>query len=257
VSDSGQAKGARDIPHLLLPSIGPTGLRRIRAARVLVIGAGGLGCPVLQYLAGSSVGHITVCDFDHVSESNLARQLLYAPGDVGRLKVEAAVDALRRINPEVTISPHAISVDDTSLPALVEDCELVIDACDNFDTRMAVNRACLQHRKPWVMGACVRLEGQLMPFDPRLEEVACYRCVYGKAGELMDDCAGAGVFAPVAGVIGAAMAHMALLMISGNPVASQLSVLDGAGWEWRSLSVKRDPACPECGAGSAGAVGSG
>jgi adenylyltransferase/sulfurtransferase len=249
VNQTSQLKGARDVPHLLLPSIGPAGIRRIRSAHVLVVGAGGLGCPVLQYLVGSSVGRITLCDFDSVSENNLARQLLYTPSDVGRLKAEAAVEALRRINPEVPVTAVTERVDDASLPGLVADCDLVVDACDNFDTRMAINRACLQHRVPWVMGACVRMEGQLLALDPRVDDSACYRCVYGRASALLDDCAGAGVLAPVAGVIGGAMAHLALLTLTGHPVPQGLSVLDGAGWEWRKLAVKRNPDCPECGAG--------
>ena len=244
MAEHGGARGALDLPHLALEAVGPEGVRAIRSKRVLLVGLGGLGTAAARYLAGAGVGALTLCDFDRVDEANLGRQVLYGLPDVGRLKVEAAHDALARVNPRVTLRLLAERADPALLREQVPAHDVVLDASDNFETRRHLNQACVAARVPWVMGACVRLEGQLMSFSPGAGP--CYRCVYRQVGEWAEDCEGAGVFAPVAGVVGAAMAHHALMRCLGRPIEPALSVLDAAHWEWRRLAVARDPACPVC-----------
>lgn len=232
--------------HAPLKGIGEAGQRRIRDAHVALIGLGGLGCPVAQYLVTCGVGKLTLCDYDIVAESNLSRQILYRPGDVGRLKTEAATTALSELNPatELHSSTKRMHVDD--MLELFPGCDLVIDGSDNYGTRLAVNRSCLDLEKPWVMASCIRMEGQVMLLRPDLAGQPCYRCVYGAAPDTLEDCPGAGIFAPVAGVIGTSAAHFALTFLAGMQVPGALHVFDGGNWAWRSLATAADPACPEC-----------
>lgn len=232
--------------HLALDAVGPVGQQRIRASRVMLIGLGGLGCPVATYLAGSGVGDLHLCDFDTVSETNLARQLLYAPSDTGRRKCEAAAEALGRLNSGIRLHTHDLRADRDFLKSILPDCDLLIDASDNYGTRLAINDACLEYVTPWVMGACIRMEGQIMRFDPRNDNEPCYRCAYGSAPETLEDCPGAGIFSPVAGMTGTAMAHLALLHLAGGRPPGGLHLLDASGMNWKSLEVARNPGCPAC-----------
>lgn len=236
----------RYAPHLALPQIGVRGQRAIGEASVLLIGLGGLGGVAGQYLASCGLGELLLCDHDRVAESNLSRQLLYSAADIGRPKVEAAEEALARINPGLKTRLLARRMDQASIAHLLPDCDLVIDASDNYGTRLAVNRACLEHGTPWVMGSCIRMEGQLKLFAADRPAEPCYRCVYGTAPETLEDCPGAGVFAPVAGVIGAAMAHLALLRIVGLETSGALHVLDAAAWSWRAIATTPRADCPDC-----------
>lgn len=231
--------------HLALSQIGSEGQARIRGARVLLLGLGGLGCAAAPYLCGSGVGQLTLCDFDRVECSNLARQTLFSASDVGRHKCDVAEERLRALNPQVDLRPLARRFDPVCAEGLVAEHDMVIDASDNYGTRLAVNRASLAAGKPWVMGACVRLEGQLALFSGAAGP--CYRCVYGAAPETLEDCPGAGIFAPVAGMIGVAMAHLALTRLAGMARPSTLHLFDGADMNWRSLVIARRPDCPECG----------
>jgi len=237
--------------HRALASIGAAGHENIRAARVLLVGLGGLGCPAAWYLAGSGIRALHLCDFDTVSESNLARQLLYAPADVGRPKCKAAAETLDRVNPDVALFSHDARVDEAFLDIRGGDCDLVIDASDNYGTRLAINRWSQNRSKPWIMGSCARMEGQLMFFDPRDGASPCYRCAYGSAPETLEDCSGAGVFAPVAGMVGTAMAHFALLFLAGLRPPDGLHALDAGAMRWNRLRVDRDPGCRDCGSGRA------
>ncbi len=211
-----------------------------------LIGVGGLGCAAAQYLVSSGVGQLTLCDFDTVAESNLSRQILYRVADLGLLKVEAAVSALQDLNPDTRV--HAIKqrMTDTDMQQLFPDCDLIIDASDNYGTRLAVNRSCLALKKPWIMASCIRMEGQIMFMRPDLPETACYRCAYGKAPDTLEDCPGAGIFAPVAGVAGASAAHFALAYLAGLQPPEGLHLFDASHWEWQSIKMKRDTDCKDC-----------
>ncbi len=154
--------------HLPLTGIGAAGQQRIREAHVVLIGVGGLGCAVAQYLVSSGIGQLTLCDFDTVAESNLARQILYRQTDLGRLKVEAASDALQNLNPETRLQSINRRMTDADMQALFPACDLVIDASDNYGTRLAVNRNCLSLKIPWIMASCIRMEGQIMLMRPDL-----------------------------------------------------------------------------------------
>jgi len=232
--------------HHALPRLGPEGQRVIGTSHILLIGLGGLGCAAAQYLAASGIGRLTLCDFDTVAESNLARQILYKPEDIGRAKTGAAHAALTGLNPEISITTLKSRMDEPGISKLLPGCDLLIDASDNYGTRLASNRACLSAGRPWVMGSCIRMEGQLMLFTPGAG-APCYRCVYGSAPETLEDCPGAGVFSPVAGVIGAAMAHIALGHLAGSTAISGFHMLDATRWQWRSIKIGKNPECRDCG----------
>ncbi len=239
-------EAVRYAAHLPLKGIGKDGQQRINDAHVALIGLGGLGCAAAQYLASSGVGRLTLCDYDTVAESNLSRQVLYHPGDVGRLKTAAATDMLHKLNPSTELHSITRRMHVSDMQDLFPACDLIIDACDNYGTRLAVNRVCIELEKAWVMASCIRMEGQLMLLRPDLESKPCYRCAYGKAPDTLEDCPGAGVFAPVAGIIGTSAAHFALAHIAGMTLPGGMHLFDGANWEWRSLNVAQDPNCQDC-----------
>jgi len=232
--------------HLPLTGIGTTGQQRIGEAHVALIGIGGLGCAAAQYLVSSGLGKLTLCDFDTVAESNLARQILYRQADLGRLKVEAATDVLQNLNPKTRIQSIDQRMTDEDMQSLFPACDLVIDASDNYGTRLAVNRSCLELKIPWIMASCIRMEGQVMLMRPDLPAQACYRCVYGNAPDTLEDCPGAGIFAPVAGISGTSAAYFALAHLAGLQTPAGLHLFDAANWQWQSLKVKKNPNCKDC-----------
>lgn len=232
--------------HLPLAGIGTGGQQRIREAHVALIGIGGLGCAVAQYLVSSGIGKLTLCDFDTVAESNLARQILYRQTDIGRPKVEAATEMLQSLNPETRLESIDRRMTDADMQALFPACDLVVDASDNYGTRLAVNRSCLSLKIPWIMASCIRMEGQIMLLRPDLPATACYRCTYGSAPDTLEDCPGAGIFAPVAGVSGASAAHFALAHLCGLPAPAGLHLFDAANWQWQSLRINKDSHCKDC-----------
>ncbi len=232
--------------HLPLTGIGADGQQRILDAHVALVGVGGLGCAAAQYLVSSGIGKLTLCDFDTVTESNLSRQILYRASDLGRPKTEAATEALQSLNPDTEIQSVAKRMNDEDMQALFPSCDLVIDASDNYGTRLAVNRSCLALKTPWIMASCIRMEGQIMFMRPDLPEQACYRCAYGTAPDTLEDCPGAGIFAPVAGIAGSSAAHFALAYLAGLQPPSGLHLFDANNWAWHSLKIKRDLACKDC-----------
>ena len=235
--------------HILLDELGPEAQAKFAATRALVIGAGGLGAPVAQFLTAAGVGSVTLCDSDSVDLTNLQRQILYATADVGRPKVEAAAARLSAINPEVALTPIHARVDFEALRELVASADIVIDCCDNFATRHAVNRACVEARKPLVSGAAVRFDGQIAVFDMRDPASPCYHCLFGEGDELEETrCATMGVFAPLVGIVGATQAAEALKLIAGvgESLAGRLLILDALAMQWREVRVPRDPACAVC-----------
>jgi len=233
--------------HLPLTGIGAEGQQHIRDAHVALIGIGGLGCAAAQYLVSSGIGKLTLCDFDMVAESNLSRQILYRASDLGRSKVEAATEALQCLNPDTKLQSVAKRMNYEDMQALFPACDLVIDASDNYVTRLAVNRSCLALKTPWIMASCIRMEAQIMLLRPDLPEQACYRCAYGEAPDTLEDCPGAGIFAPVAGIAGASAAHFALSHVAGMQPPAGLHLFDATNWAWQSLKIKQDLACRDCG----------
>lgn len=234
--------------HILLDEIGIEGQEALLAARVLVVGCGGLGAAAVPYLAAAGVGMLRLADHDRLEWSNLQRQVAYRSADVGRLKVEAAADAVAALNPAVRVEALAERLDAARLAALMADVDVVLDCCDNFETRQAVNAASVATRTPLVSGAAVRFDGQLAVFDPRVADAPCYHCLFG--GEAGDDgpCALFGVFSPLVGVIGAQQAVEALKLLAGigTPLTGRLLTYDALSARWREMRFRRDPACPVC-----------
>jgi molybdopterin/thiamine biosynthesis adenylyltransferase len=236
--------------HILLDEIGIDGQQRWLDARALVVGAGGLGSPVALYLAASGVGQITLCDPDVVDLTNLQRQIIHRTDAIGQAKVVSARDTLAGINPGTRVEVVQERVSGDQLDALVRDADIVLDCCDNFATRHAVNRACVKHGRPLVSGAGIRFDGQVAVFDPRDAESPCYHCLFPETGNLEEmRCAVMGVFAPLVGIIGAVQAAEALKVLAGigESLEGRLLMLDAMAMQWRSVRVRRDPACSVCG----------
>jgi molybdopterin/thiamine biosynthesis adenylyltransferase len=244
--------------HVLLDDIGIEGQARLCSARVLVVGAGGLGSPVLLYLASAGVGQVTVCDDDRVDLTNLQRQIAHTTGRVGQLKVESARQAMRELNPGTVVETVAERLAGAALDARVRAADLVVDASDNFATRHAINAACVRHRRPLVSGAAIRFDGQVAVFDLRRPDAGCYHCLFPDSdeGEEMR-CAVMGVFAPLVGVVGAMQAAEAIKLIAGagRSLDGRLLMFDARESSWREMRFARDPACPVCGPAARGAYG--
>ncbi len=236
--------------HILLREIDVPGQQRILNAHVLVIGAGGLGSPVLLYLAASGVGHITVCDDDNVDLSNLQRQIAHHSDAIGRNKAESAATAMRAINPGITVQALTQRLSGVVLAAQVAAADVVIDASDNFATRHAVNRACVEYRKPLVSGAAIGFDGQVTVFDLRHTDSPCYHCLYPDSGSSDEmRCAENGVFSPLVGIIGTVQAAEALKLIcsAGESLNGRLLLLDALNMQWRSIRLQKDTGCAVCG----------
>jgi len=236
--------------HILLDEIGIEGQTRIIGAHALIIGAGGLGSPAAVYLASAGVGRITLADGDTVDLTNLQRQILHLRERVGLSKAVSGQTALAQINPDVVVVPIAERLTGERLGELVAAADVVLDCCDNFATRHAVNRACVRYRVPLVSGAAIRFSGQLAVFDSRRENSPCYHCLFPEGEEVEETrCAVMGVFAPLTGIIGAMQAAEALKVISGagEPAIGRLLLFDGLAMQWRSVNFGRDPQCAVCG----------
>ena len=236
--------------HILLPQIGVTGQMRICDASVLVVGAGGLGCPVALYLGASGVGRLLLADGDTVDLSNLQRQIGHGTVAIGENKAESLARSVRAINPEIDVQPIGQVLANAALHEAVAAVDLVVDASDNFATRHAVNRACVLLGKPLVSGAAIGFSGQLAVFDSRQAPSPCYHCLFpDHADEPELRCAEAGVISPLVGVIGAMQALEALKYLAGagEPLIGRLLLWDGLQADARVMRVPRDPACPVCG----------
>lgn len=235
--------------HVLLEEYGFDGQQRVEAAHALVIGAGGLGSPVCLYLAAAGVGHLTLVDDDTVDLTNLQRQIAHTTARVGQSKVASAAEAMRAIDPGLRLTLHALRADSALLSELVATADVVIDCCDNFATRHAVNAACVVHGKPLVAGAAIRFDGQLSVYDLRDASSPCYACVFPPDAAFEETrCAVMGVFAPVVGTIGTLQAHEALKLLAGiaPSLAGQLLMFDGRRTAFDTLKVARDPHCSVC-----------
>jgi len=235
--------------QILLPQIDIWGQEKIIQARVLIIGAGGLGCPAAIYLAAAGVGHLTIADPDEVELSNLQRQIAHHTKDIGRNKAVSARQMLAALNPNIEIEALAIRLEGQRLLAEVKKSDLVLDCSDNFTTRFDVNRACFDTTTPLVSGAAIRFEGQIAVFDPRQTNSPCYQCLYPDQGELAESCTESGVVDPITGIVGSiqALEAIKLLLAIGQPLTGKLLILDGLNMKWHSVRLPRNPGCPVCG----------
>jgi molybdopterin/thiamine biosynthesis adenylyltransferase len=237
--------------HILLDDIGIEGQQRILDGHALVIGAGGLGSPVAMYLACAGVGHITVTDHDRVDLTNLQRQIAHRSDAVGSPKVESLKATLHALNPLVHVHALQLRADAQSLDALVAAADVVLDCCDNFSTRHAVNAACVKHGKPLVSGAAIQFDGQISVYDTRAAEAPCYACIFPPQAVFEEvRCSTMGVFAPLVGIIGSMQAAEALKLLTGigRNLNGRLQMLDGRAMEWTEIRMPRNLDCPVCGA---------
>ena len=235
--------------HVLLPQVGIEGQQRIVDSRVLVVGAGGLGCPVALYLGASGVGHLVIADGDVVDLTNLQRQIGHADNRIGQNKAESLAQSVRAINPEIDVVAIASRLEGDALQQAVAQVDLVVDATDNFATRHAINRACFTAGKTLVSGSALGFAGQLAVFDPKLSQSPCYHCLFPESSnEAPLSCSEAGVFSPLVGVIGAAQALEALKCVAqvGESLVGKLLLWDGLTTAVRRLKVPRDHACTVC-----------
>jgi len=239
--------------HILLDELGIEGQARLLASHALVIGAGGLGSPVLLYLGSAGVGTITVVDPDCVDATNLQRQVLHARASLGQPKAQSAQARIAAINPDPSVRVIVQRADPALLDALVPEADVVLDCSDNFATRHAVNAACVRHGRALVSGAGVGFDGQVSVYDCRAEGLQqglpCYACLFAPSAPHQDAaCATMGVFAPLVGIVGSVQAAEALKLLAqvGTSLAGRLLMLDARSLRWDELQVRRDPRCEVC-----------
>jgi adenylyltransferase/sulfurtransferase len=234
--------------QILMPNFDIAGQQALKFARVLIVGSGGLGCPVALYLGAAGVGHLTLVDDDRIEVANLQRQIAFETAQMGESKAERLADRIRGINPLITIDVIRQRLAGEDFDAPVTQASLVLDCCDNFNTRFALNRACVQAGVPLVSGAAIRGEGQISVYDSRQPQSPCYHCLYPEQGNEDLTCSEAGVVAPLVGMIGAAQAMEAIKVISGvgNTLVGRLLIVDAWRMEWREMKLAKDPACPVC-----------
>lgn len=243
-----EAERRRYARHLMLPQVGEAGQARLQAARVLVVGAGGLGSPIAMYLAAAGVGTLGLVDFDVVDESNLQRQIVHATGRVGQPKVESAQGRLHEINPHVQIQCWPVALDEHNARDLVGRYDVVVDGCDNYKTRYIVNRACMERGVPYVYGSIYQFDGQAAVFLP--DSGPCYECIYPKEPppELAPNAGNKGVFGVLPGVIGVVEATetLKLLLGLGVPLAGRMLMYDALKMNFRDIAIRPRPGCPAC-----------
>ncbi|TPQ26657.1 HesA/MoeB/ThiF family protein [Methylomonas koyamae] len=235
--------------QIMLPQIDITGQQKLLDAKILIVGAGGLGSPASMYLAAAGVGSITLYDDDQVDLSNLQRQIAHDTADIGLDKVISTRQTLEKINPEVAVVARKQRLAGAELRHEVELADVVLDCSDNFATRFAINQACVEQRTPLVSGAAIRFEGQISVFTPGRNQSPCYNCLYQSDGEELQNCARNGVVAPITGIVGSmqALETIKLLTGIGDPLTGRLLMLDGLSMEWRTMRLKKNPSCPTCG----------
>lgn len=237
--------------HILLNEWGVDGQERVSQSHALVVGAGGLGSPAALYLASAGVGQITLIDHDVVDVTNLQRQIAHTQDRVGQLKVESLKKAIEQINPEVQVQCIAQRADSVLLNHHAALADVVLDCTDNFETRHAINLACVQHKKPLVSGSALRMDGQVAVYDIRQSQAPCYACVFPPTQQFEETrCATMGVLAPLVGIIGSLQATEALKILSGMgaSLAGQLILFNAQFMEWQTLQTHRHVQCPVCSA---------
>ncbi|WP_237444389.1 HesA/MoeB/ThiF family protein [Sinobacterium norvegicum] len=234
--------------QIMLDDIDIAGQEKLLAATVLVVGAGGLGCPAALYLASAGIGKLIIADDDHVELSNLQRQIAHGDNDVNKAKVESLADSIAAINPEIEVECFDRRLQGDALYANVAKADIVVDCSDNFQTRFALNAACVSEKKPLISGAAIRMEGQVSVFHGSQNDQPCYRCLYSEQDGEDLNCSTNGVLAPLVGIIGSIQAFETLKLIVGfgESLAGRLLIFDGKYLEWRELKISKDPACPIC-----------
>ncbi len=235
--------------HLILPGVGSEGQRRLKQARVLLIGAGGLGSPVALYLAAAGIGHLGIVDCDVVDRTNLQRQILHGTSDIGRLKTESAVERIADVNPNVEVARFDAKLTSANALDVLSDYDIIVDGTDNFPTRYLVNDACIILGKPYVYGSIIRFEGQASVFGHG--NGPCYRCLFPEPPPpgMVPSCAEGGVFGVVPGIVGSIQATETIKLIlgSGDSLSGRLLLIDALRMQFRTIRIPRDPACPACG----------
>jgi len=238
---------SRESRHFSLKQVGHDGQRKISSGTVLLIGAGGIGCAAAIYLSSSGIGHTKIIDFDTVDITNLGRQILYSPDDLGQKKAEVAANHLRLLNPNSKVTAFNERLKNEALMHEVETSDIVLDGSDNFATRLQVNEACVLKEKRLISGSAIRLEGQLAVFGPSFKANPCYQCLYNKKDETFGDCSGNGVLSPVPGVIGTMMAVEALkYFVNIESDVSRLQLYDAALSEFKSIKINKLEHCTIC-----------
>ena len=234
--------------QIMLPQIDIEGQQKLLAAKVLIVGAGGLGSPAAIYLAAAGVGNIVIYDNDIVDLSNLQRQIAHHTPDIGTDKVISTRQTLNQLNPDVQVRAVKQRLEDEQLDYEVGLADVVLDCSDNFSTRFAINHACVNQQTPLVSGAAIRFEGQVTVFTPGKNNSPCYNCLYNSDGEELQNCATNGVIAPITGIVGSiqAMEAMKLIMNIGEALTGRLLLLDGLTMEWNSMKLRKNPNCPTC-----------
>lgn len=234
--------------QILMPRFDIAGQEALKSAHVVVVGSGGLGCPVALYLGAAGVGHLTLVDDDVIELANLQRQVAFATAQIGAPKAKTLADRVRSINPDVSISVVNRRLDQEGFADKVANASLALDCSDNFATRFALNRACVAAGVPLISGAAIRGEGQVSVYDSRQPNSPCYHCLYPEQGNEDLTCSEAGVIAPLVGMIGSVQAMEAIKVISGvgRPLVGRLLILDAWEMQWREMKLAKDPDCPVC-----------
>ena len=235
--------------HILLDEIGIEGQEQMLAAHAVIVGAGGLGSPAALYLASAGVGTITLIDHDTVDLTNLQRQIAHTTARVGHSKVASCAAAMREINPTIAIHTITERVDAESLAAIITKATVVLDCTDNYQTRQAINQACVQQGIPLVSGAAIRFDGQISVFDRRHPKAACYACLFSPDEQFEEvSCSTMGVFSPLVGIIGTMQAAEALKLIAhiGTSLDGRLMMLDAKHMEWSTMNISANPQCQVC-----------
>ncbi len=235
--------------QIMLPQCDIEGQQNILAAKVLIIGAGGLGSPAAMYLAAAGVGSMVIYDDDVVELSNLQRQIAHHTPDIGMDKVISTRETLNKLNPDVQVKAIKQRLAGEQLDIEVFNADVVLDCSDNFLTRFAINKACVKHQTALVSGAAIRFEGQVSVFTPGKDNSPCYNCLYSSDGEEIQNCATNGVIAPITGIVGSIQALEALkiIMSIGKPLTGRLLLLDGLTMEWNTMRLAKNLSCPTCG----------
>ena len=234
--------------QIRLPQIGEQGQQKIIDSSALIVGMGGLGSPAAMYLAAAGIGKLVITDYDRVEISNLQRQIIHLDRSVGENKVDSARAMIKALNPECEVETISYQLDDDELKSTIEAVDIVLDCTDNFPTRFEVNRYCVATETPLVSGAAIRLEGQIMNYQPGVQG-PCYQCLYTQVYENAETCEMEGVLGPVVGVIGTMQALQTLLILTahGEPMIGRLLLFDAASMEWQGVKLPKNPHCPVCG----------
>ncbi len=239
--------------HLLLADVGEQGQFALRNAKVLIVGVGGLGAPVALYLAAAGIGHLVLADDDQVELSNLQRQIIFNQQQLKQPKVNAAKASLAKLNPHINVTAIAerLTLDSNShqITDMLADVDVIIDCTDNMPTRQTINKICVNHKIPLIVGAGIRMEGQLISFNAQLADSACYHCLYpfDDTAEV-NNCSTSGVLGPLVGIVGSLQALEAIKYLTGMPLSSfnRLMRFDGKTLQWQSFSIAKDPHCTVC-----------